>query len=178
MAYILRQIYHGRCITADTLHGRYIEADIGWQIYYGILSPNYFVKRNPRTSGTSSEPPGIPGSPRARSWDPPGTSPGPRGPPGPPMDRKTSIAQQIYSSRKFGLLHPNPFVATQHPKASPGLLYAVHGENGANFWSARPGETQAIRRWRAPHGERSLRIVPQGQAPPHIINTSLTKLCF
>ena len=70
------------------------------------------------------------------------------------------------------LLHPNPFVATHHPKDSPGLLYMVYIDNGALF--GRPqgwlGEIQGFMRGRTPHGGRSLWIGPQGQAPLYMLD--------
>ena len=68
MADISRQIYYGRYDVAEMLR----------QIYYGIILPNYLVRGKPKPPGTSPEPPGIPGTPWARPWDPPRTLLGPQ----------------------------------------------------------------------------------------------------
>ena len=111
--------------------------------YYGIILPNdimesyhgiIFMKRISGMPGTSSEPPGIPGSPwhaprtAGDALVPPGT---PLGPPrdasgthedlqGPLWTTKTAIARQIYSARSSGLLCSVLLVGTHRLKDSTG----------------------------------------------------------
>ena len=52
---------------------------------------------------------------------------------------KKNISDQIYSARRFRLLHPNPFVATHHPKDSSTPFCHVYYESDALFGPLVPG---------------------------------------
>ena len=96
-------------------------------LYKGI----FLVTRIPGTPGGSPEPPGtsrvVTGTPlttRGTPLRPAGTPMGPPGDapgiPGPPHGTtQSTISQQIENARSCRLLHPNPVVATHHPKSGP-----------------------------------------------------------
>ena len=78
-------------------------------------------------------PQGHPKDPSETPRGPPGDAPGTRHGPWGLRSKKTATPPQISSPRSSRLLHPNPFVATHHPKDSHAFFYHVYYENAAPF---------------------------------------------
>ena len=100
------------------------------ELYYGIIQ----VKRTPWIPGESRNPKGLPGTARARPWDPPGTALGPPstplgpqgtplgslGTPADPTDHKNIHTSTNLQRQKLSIAASESFRCNASPQDAPG----------------------------------------------------------
>ena len=129
------------------------------------------MKRNPETPRTSAEPPGMSGTPQARPWVPRGFPRDPQGTPGNSHRRqKNSYVSKCTAPEPLGCCTRILALQGIIPKTPLDrfMMYTSRTDHGVVGHRA-----QGFRSELTPMGERSRPIVPQNQAPLHILRNYL-----